>query len=57
MRAFALSLRDLVLRTEAQDLIEYGMLVGLIAIIAIVAVTAVGNTVNTVFWLTFANAI
>lgn len=57
MRAIALSLRNLVLRDEAQDLIEYGMLVGLIAVIAIVAVTAVGNTVNTVFWLTFANAI
>jgi hypothetical protein len=57
MRAFALSLRDLVLHTEAQDLIEYGMLVGLIAVIAIVAVTAVGNTVNTVFWQTFANVI
>ena len=44
-------------RDEGQDLIEYGLLAGLIAIVAIAAVTAVGTTINTVFWQTFANAI
>lgn len=35
---------------EGQDLLEYGLLAGLIAIVAIGAVTTVGNTIHTVFW-------
>ena len=58
MDAVVALVHRLVLRPEeGQDLIEYGLLVGLIALIAIVAVTAVGTTVNTVFWQTFASAI
>jgi Flp pilus assembly pilin Flp len=44
-------------KDDGQDLIEYGLLVGLIAIVAMFAVQAVGDTVNSVFWQTFANAI
>ena len=35
---------------DAQDLIEYALLAGLIAIIAIVGVTQVGTAVNGVLW-------
>ena len=37
-------------RDEGQDLIEYGLLVGLIAVVAIFAVTSVGNVVNGTLW-------
>ena len=58
MDAVVALVHKLVLRPdEGQDLIEYGLLVGLIAIVAFVAVSAVGTTVNTVFWQTFASAI
>lgn len=58
MDAVVTLVHTLVLRRdEGQDLIEYGLLAGLIAVIAIAAVTAVGTTINTVFWQTFANAI
>jgi pilus assembly protein Flp/PilA len=40
---------------EGQDLLEYGLLTGLIAVIAIGAVTTLGNTINTVFWTAIAN--
>ena len=40
-----------------QDLIEYGLLVGLIALIAVTAVGTVGSVVNTLFWQTFAGVI
>jgi len=42
---------------DGQDLIEYGLLVGLIAVVAFFAVTAVGAAVNTLFWQTFPSAI
>lgn len=35
---------------EAQDLIEYGLLMALIAVVAIGAVTVLGDTINSVFW-------
>lgn len=35
---------------EAQDLLEYGLLAGLIALFAMGAVTTLGNTIHTVFW-------
>jgi Flp pilus assembly pilin Flp len=38
-------LRRLVRSEEGQDLIEYGLLVGVITIGAIVAITAIGPTV------------
>ena len=42
---------------DGQDLIEYGLLVGLIAMVAIAIVTTVGVTVNKLFWETFTSAI
>jgi len=47
----------LVLRDEAQDLIEYGLLIGLIALVAIVGISAVGNTIHTVFWSSIGQAV
>ncbi len=42
---------------DGQDLIEYGLLVGLIAVVAFFAMSAVGSAVNTLFWQTFPSAI
>ena len=42
-------LRSLVRNDEAQDLIEYAMLVALIALFCVVAVTAAGGKVVSVF--------
>ena len=43
-------------RIEAQDLVEYAMLAGLIALVAFAAVTQVGNTLNAVFWQAIAKS-
>jgi Flp pilus assembly pilin Flp len=43
--------------TDGQDLVEYGILVGLIAVVAFLAVSSVGSTLNTLFWQTFPSAI
>jgi Flp pilus assembly pilin Flp len=40
----------LVIRTDGQDLIEYGLLAALIAIFALAGVAALGDTIYTVFW-------
>jgi Flp pilus assembly pilin Flp len=40
----------LVVRTDGQDLIEYGLLAALIAVFAIAGITTLGNTIYTVFW-------
>jgi Flp pilus assembly pilin Flp len=40
----------LVLRDKGQDLLEYGLLAGLIAIVAMAGITALGDTLYTVFW-------
>jgi Flp pilus assembly pilin Flp len=40
----------LVLRDEGQDLLEYGLLAGLIAVVAVVSITTLGSTIYTVFW-------
>jgi len=37
---------------DAQDLIEYALLVGLVALVAVVGVTQVGNAVSSVLWQT-----
>lgn len=34
---------------EAQDLIEYALLVGLISLVAVVAIGLAGNSVNSIF--------
>jgi len=51
------AIRLLVLRTDGQDLIEYGLLVALIALVAVGAVTSVGSTIYTVFWRSIGQAI
>ena len=44
-------------RDDCQDLLEYGLLVGLIALILVAAVTSVGNVISSVFWGYIAAAI
>ena len=39
---------------EGQDLLEYGLLVGLIALVAFGAVSAVGQAIYTVLWQSIA---
>ena len=43
------SVRSFVRNEDAQDLLEYALLVALIAIVAIGAVTAAGGSVKTIF--------
>jgi pilus assembly protein Flp/PilA len=38
-----------VKKDEAQDLIEYALLVGLISLVAVVALGATGTSVNSIF--------
>ena len=40
----------LALKTDGQDLLEYGLLAALIAVFAMVGITALGETVYTIFW-------
>ena len=42
-------LRAFARNEEAQDLIEYALLVGLISLVAVAAVTMAGGSVNTIF--------
>ena len=42
-------LRTFSRNEEAQDLIEYALLVGLISLVAVAAITAAGGSVNTIF--------
>lgn len=49
--------RRLVVETDGQDLIEYGLLVSLITLAAFLAVTAVGTTINDVFWQVIADGL
>lgn len=42
----------LVTDDDAQDLIEYALLVGLIALVAVIGVASVGSAVNNVLWQT-----
>ena len=42
-------LRSFSRNEEAQDLIEYALLVGLISLVAVAAVTAAGGSANTIF--------
>ena len=51
------AINRLVRRDDAQDLLEYALLMGLIAIVAIVGVTQVGQTIQTVFWSGIGQAI
>ena len=47
----------LVRRDEGQDLLEYGLLVGLIVLVAMAGLSTLGNTVYTVFWSSIGQAI
>ena len=42
-------LRSFARNEEAQDLIEYALLVGLISLVAVVAIGLSGGSVNTIF--------
>jgi pilus assembly protein Flp/PilA len=53
----ATRLKQLLLKDDGQDLIEYGLLAALIALAAIVGVTALGNTISSVFWTQIGAAI
>ena len=46
---FVIYLQSFVRRNEAQDLLEYALLVSLIAILAVGAVGAAGTSVKTIF--------
>jgi Flp pilus assembly pilin Flp len=46
---FITRLRTFARNEEAQDLIEYALLVGLISLVAVAAITAAGGSVNTIF--------
>ena len=47
----------LVAGDDAQDLIEYALLVGLIALVAVIGVASVGSAVNNVLWQTVSSGL
>src|SRR5688572_5052207 len=49
MKLFIARLRAFGRNEEAQDLIEYALLVGLISLVAVAAITAAGGSVNLIF--------
>ena len=57
MTLVRLTIARLILRDEGQDLIEYGVLAGLIALVAVTGVTALGDAIYTVFWQNIGQAI
>ena len=48
------TLEQFTVRDDGQDLIEYGLLVGLISLVAFTMVTEVGEIIGDVFWATIA---
>jgi hypothetical protein len=44
-------------RTDAQDLLEYGLLAALIAVVAVMGITSVGQSIYTLFWRDICNAL
>jgi Flp pilus assembly pilin Flp len=50
MSQVLMAIGRLVIRTDGQDLIEYGLLAALIAVVAIAGISTLGNTIYTVFW-------
>ena len=57
MQRLGIVVRMLAGRCEGQDLLEYGMLVGLIAVIAVSAVGTLGQVIDQAFWQLIANSI
>jgi Flp pilus assembly pilin Flp len=55
MQAMAVLIYRLVVRNDAQDLTEYGLLAALIAIAALAAVSTLGQTIRAVLWAPIAN--
>jgi Flp pilus assembly pilin Flp len=49
MKLFTARLRAFGKNEEAQDLIEYALLVGLISLVAVAAITLAGGSVNDIF--------
>ena len=49
MTRFLQLVSSLTRREDAQDLLEYALLVALIALVAVGAVTAAGGSVNSIF--------
>jgi Flp pilus assembly pilin Flp len=50
MEAMVSVIYRLVIRNDAQDLTEYGLLAALIALAALAAVTTLGETIRNVLW-------
>lgn len=48
-------IHGLLTSDEGQDLVEYGLLAGLICVVAIGAVAALGFQINNVLWQTVVN--
>lgn len=57
MRTVRTVVNRLLADADGQDLIEYGLLVGLITLAAFLTVTAVGTTINGLFWQVIANGL
>jgi len=57
MQAMVSVIYRLVVRNDAQDLTEYGLLAALIAIVAMVSVSALGDTIYNIFWKQIGQAI
>ena len=55
MQAMVSVIYRFVVRNDAQDLTEYGLLAALIAIAALAAVTTLGETIRNVSWSPIAN--
>jgi Flp pilus assembly pilin Flp len=55
MQGMVSAIYRLVVRNDAQDLTEYGLLAALIAIAALAAVSTLGNTIRTVLWAPIAS--
>jgi Flp pilus assembly pilin Flp len=49
-RWIAFRAKQVAVRDDGQDLVEYGMLAALIAIAALTAVSALGSVIKTRFW-------
>jgi pilus assembly protein Flp/PilA len=49
MKTLIARLITFVKKDDAQDLIEYALLVGLISLVAVIALTNTGSAINTIF--------
>jgi Flp pilus assembly pilin Flp len=50
MARLMVAIRRMVSSEAGQDLIEYGLLAGLIALVAMASVSVLGDTIYNVFW-------